>query len=218
MLKPLLAHPRLLGAASAGVATAAALWLAPNPFSVSTRAVFAWDVTLLVFIVSALLMMRECDETRIRRRAAREDEGRHAVLIVTILAAFASILAIAAELSQAKSEHGLAQGLRVALAFGTVLGSWAFIHIVFALHYAHVFFSAGPDDGRTGGLDFPGGELPDYWDFLHFSTVIGVAAQTADIAFVSKRLRRIGTLHGIVAFTFNTVVVALTINMLAGLI
>jgi uncharacterized membrane protein len=72
--------------------------------------------------------------------------------------------------------------------------------------------------GRTpGGLAFPGGEPPDYWDFLHFSIVVGVAAQTADIAFTNKHLRRLGTAHSLIAFIFNTLIVALTINLVAGL-
>ena len=71
--------------------------------------------------------------------------------------------------------------------------------------------------GDAQGLKFPGGEPPDYWDFLHFSVVVGVACQTADVAFTSKRMRRLGTIHGLVAFTFNTVILALTINLLASL-
>jgi uncharacterized membrane protein len=70
---------------------------------------------------------------------------------------------------------------------------------------------------ERGGLKFPGGEAPDYWDFLHFSVIIGVACQTADIEFTAKPLRRIGALHGVLSFVFNTVALALTINLLAGL-
>jgi len=93
------------------------------------------------------------------------------------------------------------------------------VQLVFALHYAHEYYDENPDcDGHDmQGLLFPGEELPDYWDFWHFSIVIGVAAQTADISFTSKTLRRIGTVHSLVAFAFNTVIVALTINLLAGL-
>ena len=93
------------------------------------------------------------------------------------------------------------------------------VQLIFALHYAHDYYSA--DDkapgGMRGGLTFPGRGEPDYWDFLHFSLVIGVACQTADIAFTSKHLRRLGGLHGVLAFTFNTVILALTINLVAGL-
>ena len=109
----------------------------------------------------------------------------------------------------------------MALAGLTVALSWFTVQLVFALHYAHEYYA--PDtstpeaDDVVGGLEFPGGEPPDYWDFLHFSVIIGVANQTADIAFSSRKLRHIGTVHGMVAFTFNTVVLALSINLLAGL-
>ena len=114
----------------------------------------------------------------------------------------------------------LTQDLNPGLAGVTVALSWFVMQLVFALHYAHRYYS--PDDlpgprGRAQGLKFPGGEDPDYWDFLHFSVVIGTAAQTADIEFTSKPLRRIGTVHSLIAFTFNTVVLALSINLLASL-
>ena len=94
------------------------------------------------------------------------------------------------------------------------------MHFIFALHYVHRYFRPTPDGSTSdhvGGLAFPGGELPDFWDFLHFSIVIGVASQTADIAFTRKDLRRLGTVHGLVAFVFNTAVLALGINLVAGL-
>ncbi|CAN5713676.1 hypothetical protein BH10PSE5_BH10PSE5_17750 [soil metagenome] len=157
---------------------------------------------------------------RIREQAPSQDEGQGMILAVVVLAAAFSVGAVGMELSIAKGDHGLDKAWRVILAFGTVAASWFMVHLIFALHYAHEYYSPDGDlTGRAeaGGLMFPGDEEPDYWDFLHFSTVIGVASQTADIAFTSKPLRRIGTIHGIVAFTFNTVVLALTINLLAGL-
>ena len=136
-----------------------------------------------------------------------------------LLAAAASVAAIAAELSLAKAEHGVAQVVDITLAFGTVVASWTLMQLIFAIHYAHEYYDADiKDAGRYAeGLAFPGGEPPDYWDFLHVWIVIGVAAQTADVAFTSKGLRRLGTVHSLVAFAFNTVIVALTINLLAGL-
>jgi uncharacterized membrane protein len=218
VLKPFINRPRLSCAILAGLVVGVLLGLAPG-LRWSTRAVFAWDAVLLVFIVSTLVMMHDCDETRIRAQAAREDEGQHFILALAVIASAASIVAIAAELSLAKGEHGLTKGLRVALAFGTVLASWFFVQMVFALHYAHEYYGEGdgPDGARKGGLAFPGDDTPDYWDFLHFGSIIGVAAQTADVAFTSKSMRRTGTVHGMVAFVFNTVVLALTINLLAGL-
>ena len=107
-----------------------------------------------------------------------------------------------------------------AAAFVTVTASWFLMQVVYALHYAHAYYGAHPETGEDCGglafLDRPKAE-PDYWDFLHFAIVIGVAAQTADIAFTDKRLRRLGTAHSVIAFVFNTLIVALTINLVAGL-
>ena len=220
--RPFVRRPHLSAAILAGTLVAVILAVVPTPLLWSTRAVFAWDAALAVFIGLTLKMMFGCDENLIRVRAAGQDEGHHFILILAVAAAFISIVAIAAQLSIAKGEHGLAKALRVALAFGTVLASWAFVQMIFALHYAHEFYGEGQggtqsDPARRGGLAFPGDDSPDYWDFLHFGAVIGVAAQTADVAFTSKTMRRTGTVHALVAFIFNTVVLALTINLLAGL-
>jgi len=107
----------------------------------------------------------------------------------------------------------------VALAFATVIASWFLVQLIFALHYAHEYYSPAPGhpERLAKGLVFPDDDTPDYWDFLYFAVVIGVASQTADVSFKTKALRRVGTVHGVIAFTFNTVVLALTINLLAGL-
>ncbi|MFZ3007800.1 MAG: DUF1345 domain-containing protein [Phenylobacterium sp.] len=214
-----LARPRLLVSFAVGLA----VWLACaslTRFQWSTSAIFGWDATALVFIVALIAFMIGKSPADIRRQASAQDQGQGVILAVVVLAAAFSIAAVGVELSTARGGHGLEQAGRVALAFGTVAASWFMVHLIFALHYAHEYYAPEAEPtGKAvaGGLAFPGGEEPDYWDFVHFSTVIGVAAQTADIAFTSKPLRRIGTIHGIVAFTFNTVVLALTINLLAGL-
>ncbi len=217
LLGPLARRPRLAGSILLGLAVGLGLSVIPNTLLWSTRFIFAWDALLICFIGLTLPMMMECDETKIRARAAGQDEGQHFVLILAIVAAVFSIIAIAAELSLAKNEHGLIKGLRIALAFATVAGSWFFVQMIFALHYAHEYYGDDGDGDRRGGLNFPDDDQPDYWDFIHFAAIIGVAAQTADVAFTSKALRRTGTIHGMVAFVFNTVVLALTINLLASL-
>ncbi len=204
-----------------GLLTWAALLFAPNNFDLSTRAIFAWDATWAWFVTAVLIMMANCDKTVIRARAATQDEGRHMILGLAVFAAAASLAAIGWELSLAKSAHGWMKVARMGLAFVTIAGSWTFVQVVFALHYAHDYYFDPDGDGKLphrGGLAFPHDNTPDYWDFLHFAVVIGVACQTADVAFTSKPMRRTGTWHGVVAFVFNTVLLALTINLLAGLI
>jgi uncharacterized membrane protein len=214
-------RPRLMLAMTAGVLVALGLTLTPNTLGGSTRAVLSWDAAALFFVISIMPMMAECGIAGIRSRAAAQDEGRGMILALSVVAAAASVWAIGIELGFAKNEHGLIKSLRIALAFSTIALSWLFVHLIFALHYAHEFYAptAELDDGDTlrEGLNFPGHEPPDYWDFVHFAIVIGVACQTADIEFASKTMRRTGTVHGLVSFAFNTVVLALTINLLAGL-
>ncbi len=181
----------------------------------------AWDVACVAFIALVLIEMKDEEAEDIRRVVAQQDEGQGMIVLVVLLAAGASLAAVGLELSLAKDDHGLFKTLRVAVAGLTVALSWFTVQLIFALHYAHEYYApdkSTPETGDVvGGLDFPGEHQPDYWDFLHFSVVIGVANQTADVAFSARKLRHIGTVHGIVAFTFNTVVLALTINLLAGL-
>lgn len=184
-----------------------------------TPAVFAlgWDVACLAFIVALIPHLAFSAPEAIRRNAARDDEGRGLILGLMTAAAAVSVAAVANELFFAKQDHGGLRAAHVAFAFATVVLSWAMMQLIFALHYAHEYYGQGADGADAGGLNFPGGDEPDYWDFVHFSVVIGVAAQTADISFTAKALRRVGTLHSIVAFVFNTLIVALTINLVAGL-
>jgi uncharacterized membrane protein len=215
----LASRPRLTAAILLGVAVGAGLSLVPNPLAWHTRAILSWDLTCGFFLAAAFLQMRGRDLEFMRTRAAFEDEGGAAILLLTLMATAASLGTVAAELQASKAGDGLEKAVRVSLAFLTTGLSWLFVHVMFALHYAREFYAPDQEkDGETrGGLVFPGTEGPDYWDFLHFSLIIGVASQTADIQITSQALRRIGTLHSTMAFLFNTVVLALTINLLASL-
>jgi len=112
--------------------------------------------------------------------------------------------------------HGFVKEAHIALAGVTVLSSWAFIQVMFALHYAHEYYAAACH-GRRAGLQFPEDDKPDYGDFFYFAAVIGTSGQTADVSFVTKPMRRIGSMHCILAYLFNTTVLALLINIGASL-
>ncbi len=218
ILGPLATRPRLVIAFAAGIIVGLAVFFA-FPLSAITSAIIGWDATCLTFAVAMLTAMANKEPHHIAAKAVEQDEGQGFILGLVILAAVASVIATGMELSLAKDAHGWEKAARVVLAFVTVAGSWFTVALIFALHYAHEFYAPADctADGVEGGLVFPGGEEPDYWDFLHFALVIGVAAQTADIGFSSKGMRRTGTVHCLLAFVFNTVVLALTINLLAGL-
>ncbi len=216
---PLASRPRLAGAIVAGGLAGAALAVLPTPLAPSSRAILSWDAGCLWFIAASLAGMSGRQARDIRTKASEQDDGRGMILALVLLATAASLAAAGVELSLAKQDHGLSKTLRVGLAFFTVAASWFVAQLIFAIHYAHEYYTAASGDPASpvaGGLKFPEGGEPDYWDFLHFSVIIGVAAQTADISFASRRLRRIGTVHSLLAFGFNTVVVALAINLWAG--
>lgn len=214
LLSPLLSRPYLMAAIAVGVALyfASAPWLS-RPV---TRALIGWDGGIVVFLALTLLfMMRGADLARIKQRAIAHDEGGRFILVLTILAAIASVGALVAELSIAKGTPGAEW--RIVLAAGTVVLSWTFVQIVFAMHYAHVYYLEEAEGLPKGGLEFGECGEPDYWDFVHFALVLGATSQTADITFSTKEMRRIGTLHTLVAFGFNTAILATMINLAAAL-
>ncbi|WP_372786334.1 DUF1345 domain-containing protein [Phenylobacterium sp.] len=219
MLGPLGPRPRLTISILVGLAVGAALaWFAPH-MEVSTKLILSWDALSLTFLGAMFLHMLDHTPTDIRTQAALDDEGRGAILGLTLIAAAASVWAVGVELSLAKDAHGFLKVEHIVLAFVTVVASWLMVQMIFTLHYAHEFYGVDEDDGASdaGGIGFPGTQAPDYWDFMYFAIVIGVACATADADFTSKGLRQLGTVHSLVAFAFNTIIVALTINLTAGL-
>lgn len=172
----------------------------------------------LVYLGFALQLMLNCDASRIQSRAAHRDDSRIVILLIILVAIAASFAAIAGLIGQAKAPDTTATGklLLTGLALLTLLTSWGVTQVAFAIHYAHGYYR--PDDGTPArGLRFPDCENPDYWDFLYFSTSIGATSQTSDTEIRSRALRRLVTLHAVVAFFFNTAVLALTVNVAASL-
>jgi uncharacterized membrane protein len=212
------ARPKLLTALGVGLAVGlACLFLAPQ-LRPSSCAVAGWNAFCVLYLAFVFAVIRGKAPYDIRARAAIEDEGGGVILVLIVAACAASIAAVALELTLAKQDQGAFKAVHVATAFLTVTLSWLLMQTVYALHYAHEYYAADrAAGGDAGGLAFPGGEDPDYWDFLHFAVVVGVAAQTADIAFTHRRMRRLGTAHSLIAFVVNTLIVALTINLVAGL-
>jgi uncharacterized membrane protein len=199
----------------AAAVTGAALFLTlPSEARLTSRALIAWDATVLLYTALALTMMARSDLGRIEGRARAEDEGAVAILALMLGAALASLGAIAAELKGISHADAPAQALRIALAGLTILCSWFFFNLIFAVHYAHDFYGGG----RRGGLQFPGTDHPDYWDFLYFSVTIGAALQTSDVAVTAPRMRRLVLGHTLLAFLFNTMIIALAVNVGGGIL
>lgn len=201
-----LGRPRTFIALAIGLAS---LLFLPESWRVATRLLVAWDIFIAIYMVLAYITVFSCGIDDIRRQAARQDDGRFFILIMTGVGAFASIAAIIMELAVKPQ-----QAPQLILAVMTIVLSWAAIHTTFALHYAHDYYRGI----KPGGLAFPGDDKPDYWDFVYFSFVIGMTAQVSDVGVTNKVIRRTATAHGVISFIFNTALVALMVNIAASAI
>lgn len=208
-----LSRPRLLISAAAGLAVAL---LIPVEATSTLRVVIGWDCGIAIYLGLIIAMAARATQASMRQRAAREDEARWVFLAMLAGAAFFSMFAILGLMREAKAAGGATIAIEAALAGVTIVLSWLFAHTVFAVHYAHDYFN-DISDNRPVGLSFPSErDDPDYWDFLYFSFVIGMTAQVSDVQVLTRPWRRLVLAHGILSFLFNTVVLALSINLLAG--
>jgi len=205
-------RPRLLGAVLVAVLIFAAL---PSSWPANSRLLVAWDIGVVCYLALAFAMAVRSSTAQMQERAAQEDESAVVVLALTLAASVASLAAIAAQLTGIQDDGGAQQAFRLSIAAITILCSWFFVHTIYAIHYAHEYYG---DGGERRGLAFPHEGRPDYWDFLYFSFNLGAAAQTSDVVIVSRRMRRLALAHTILSFLFNTTILALAVNVGAGLL
>ena len=209
------ARPRLFIATAVGIAIGNLLPIAVASHA-STRLLIAWNAGTCLYVLMAAVMMIRSSEHRMHHRAQLQDDGQLVILVLVVVSGMASLAAIAGQLSVVKDMHGFLKTAHIALAGVTVISSWTFIQVMFTLHYAHDYYAAACH-GHAPGLEFPKDDQPGYGDFFYFASVIGTSGQTADVSFVSKSMRRIGSVHCILAYLFNTTVLALLINIGASM-
>jgi uncharacterized membrane protein len=207
------ARPKLIASVMLGLAV---MLLTPGDWEFVTRILLGWDAGVVLYIGIVLWIIvrleSEAEMDHLRERAAAEDEGQVAVLLLTVTATLASLAAIVILLGQ---EQGKGSSLQLLFASATILVSWGFVHLIFATHYAHQFYREGP---TASGLKFPGKDDPDYLDFLYFAFVIGMTFQVSDVAITSRSIRRTVLAHAIVSFLFNVALLAIMVNIAASAI
>jgi len=172
----------------------------------------AFDAAAWVFLLSLLPLTRDAEAPTLRAHAAANDAGRWGVLVLTTLIGVAVLAAIGGELDGAR--QGQAEAIVKLVA--TLLTIWIFANIVFALHYAHVYYLPDGTGGDAGGLAFPETATPTYGDFAYFAFTLGMTFQTSDVAITATRLRHAVLLHSVGAFVFNIGVIAFAINVIGG--
>ncbi len=207
---------RLFAAAFIGLIT---WFLLPGTLMRETRAIVAWDIFVTVFLALIFHLFSVQRPEHMPADAAAQEEGEWTIFWVTVGAVAASFAAIVYEFSSSKAMPPVERQAHVALVAFTLLASWLMTHIVFAMRYAHEYYAI--TKGRSeieGGLLFPADDDPDYWDFVYFALVLGMTFQVSDVQITSRMLRRLATAHGVLGFLFNTVIIALTVNIGASLL
>jgi uncharacterized membrane protein len=206
-------HQRLLYAIAAGVVTV----VLPLPFTMQARSLLGWCVGVGCYLVLAWWLAVEFDASRTRARAQAQDESSMVVSLLMLLVALASVAAIVLMLHSVKGASSLQRAAHLTLAITALACSWLLVHTVFAFRYAHRYYQELLEPGPNGGgLEFPGKQEPDYFDFMYCAYVVGMTSQVSDVQVTSRPMRRLTLIHSVTAFAFNMVVLALSINVIAG--
>lgn len=201
---------------AAFVAGAVVVLASPSHWGAISRTILGWDSAVVLWLTAVLAVVRSTVRFP-AQTAGRYDVGWIVSLAMMSAAVMASLGAITHLLSGVKSLPIPEKLDHIAASFFTIALSWTALHTLYALHYAHLYFQSG-SDGHAGGLAFPETPAPAFGDFLYFSITIGATSQTSDVAITSSRLRRTVTAHAVLSFAFNTGVLALTVNIGAGIL
>ncbi len=191
-------------------------------FPTALHLMLTWLAYAVMSITLSWITILSSHPADMKIEATSQDSSRIVVFVFIVIAAFASLLAILMLLQDLGDKSGGRMALPILIPLACVSGAWWMVHTVFTFRYAHLFYyddeDATGNEIKSGGLLFPGEEEPDYLDFIYFSFVMGMTFQVSDVQITSRKIRRLAWLHGIISFAFNTVIVAFTINIIAGLI
>jgi uncharacterized membrane protein len=191
-----------------------------DKFELPTLILFTWISFALSIIIMDWIIIITSHPREVRKIAKLQDSSRILILLFVLAASVASVGAIVLLLKSAKG-HAANADKHILLAICAVIASWWLVHTIFTLLYAHLYYDTDTDDGKrleVGGLDFPGKEEPDYLDFVYFSFVIGMTFQVSDVTITERKIRRFTLIHALLSFGFNTVILALSINVISGMI
>ena len=184
-------------------------------------ALTTWIGCALTIIILNWITILGSHPQEVKKIAKLQDSSRAFLFGFIILASVVSLVAIVFLLKASKGLSEVEKNAHIALAISAVFVSWWLVHTIFSLRYAHFYYDKDTDDGGTrpgGGLDFPNTKEPDYLDFVYFGFVVGMTFQVSDVVITDRKIRRICLLHGLISFAFNTAIVALSINVISGMV
>jgi len=212
------AHYRLMIALAV---SAIVFFFIQGRYSLPGTILVTWIGFALAVIALDWVVILSSHPKEVRKIAKIQDSSRTFIFLFVIFASVISMGAIFFLLKSAKGHSGIGVNEHILLAIGAVIISWWLVHTIFTMRYAHMYYDTDTDDGQpkeVGGLQFPDENEPDYLDFVYFSFVIGMTFQVSDVEISSRDIRRLAWLHGLLSFGFNTAIVALSINVISGLV
>ncbi|CAN5901635.1 DUF1345 domain-containing protein [soil metagenome] len=187
--------------------------LTPSSEAWWQRMIIGWDSGALTLVVLAWTVILRADSAATRKRAGSDDPGRHVVFVIALVASLFSLFAAAFVLKQVRTMTGQEQQTWTILTLGAIALSWAMTHTAYTLRYAHLYYRGG---GRHG-LQFPGDEAPADIDFAYFAFTVGMCFQVSDVTVSTTVCRRAVLLHAVLSFVYNTMILALALNLVFGL-
>jgi len=208
------AKPRLLYAIFVGVAT----YFLLTGHHLSTRFLIAWSAGSATYLILVFVMMQYFNRRKISHLSARQDDGQLLIYIISLLASAVSLVAIFIHVGSVDQIPLKDRILGVLMTGITFAISWMVLHTAYALHYAHAYYAHLKEPPELPPLIFMGTRNPAYSDFFHFSVVIGMTCQTADIIIVEPKIRNLVTTHSLLSFVFNATLLGLTMSLVGGLL
>ena len=200
-----------------GLAAGAAVFFAARGhLRIWSAAIAGWNAVAVVILVLDWLTILTTPQRKIRQLARQQDLSRFLVFLFVVVTASAALFAVGFLVSVKKNQTDPHFIIHLLLVLMTVIFSWTLVHTVYGLRYAHAFYGDSDEPGvnqHAGGLIFPGDHPPDYFDFAYFSFVVGMTCQVSDVQITSRRMRRIALFHSVLSFGFNTIILALLINI-----
>ena len=186
-----------------------------------SAAIAGWNAFAAVILALDWLLILTTPQRKIRERAQQEDLSRLLIFIFVVVVACAALFAVGFLIRAHKDQSGGHLAVHLLLTLSTVISTWALLNTIYSLRYAHAYYGDSNEPGvhqHAGGLLFPGDRPPNYFDFAYFSFVVGMTCQVSDVQITSRRMRRITLIHSILSFGFNTLILALLINTVSGLL
>lgn len=188
--------------------------------SAEVQILLTWNTGAWIYVLWSVALVSRTDAQMTRLHARSQAHGGRALFAILLSAALVSVLALGFLVQSVGDLPFWAKLWHVGLSVTALLGAWSLVHLLFAFHYARLYYTAPlrEDQALHEGLDFPGDKLPEYFDFMYFAFAVGMSSTAPDVGTTSRQMRKTTLMHGVLAFAFNILILSLSVNILAAVV